>query len=151
MTPGRPDIDDQATEWIAGQAAHIMAAALEGERETAARLITETGQQYGAQGVYLLCCGIAEAIAVAGRFEREPGTFHGFELETFGDPDVQSNPRIARVVKAHQFLMAYLNEDTETTMALFAAEPALTVAGLVIVAVAFINGYQQGMAQGAQP
>ena len=95
-------------EWMADHASNIILAAVDGDGERCAALIVEVGERYGSQGGYGLCCALAEAVEDAAQ----------------------------DMMAAVRFVTAYLNRDSDQTLALFHAprtpeEAMLLPVGLV--------------------
>lgn len=118
-------------EWLNEQCSNILQAAMNREFDRTARLIAETGERYGDHGVYTLCCGLAEVVAVLGKFVR--GGLHGFEVHQAGvgpiAPEEVSEDAVGGVA-AFRFVTAHLNEDDAQKWALFLASPVATAGGL---------------------
>lgn len=131
----------EAGRWIAEKAAEVLLAAVDGDTETVAQAISAVGVRYDNRGVYSLCCALAEAIAVMGRFDRDTDAWYGFEIvdlptgKRLDSRDVPADS--ATMVSAHQFLIALLNHDTAQSLALFAAEPIRVATGLATLAAVY--------------
>lgn len=126
-------------EWMAGRASNIILAAVDGDGERCADLIVEVGERYGSRGGYGLCCALAEAVARMSDYERGGDGFYGFEVEhldrgTISPEDVEDDAQ--DMMAAMRFVTAYLNRDSDQTLALFYAprtpeEAMLLPVGLV--------------------
>ncbi len=121
--------------WLSRRCGDIVLAAVDRDADRAATLICEAGEEYGDEGVYALCCGLAEAIAVMGRFER--GGVHGFEVHQRGRGVIapeEAGADLEGAVAAFRFVSAHLNGDEDTKWALFNAAPVATAGGVANLA-----------------
>lgn len=145
------NLDPEAVRWIARRCADIVLASVDGDTETVVQAIAAVGMRHDNSGVYALCCGLAEAVTVMGRFERRAGLWHGFEVFDLptgamlnsADMPADTQP----MIKATQFLVAHLNKDTPQALALFDADPVRVSTGLA--ALAGVHGRHR-MEQNAQ-
>lgn len=137
-------LDPDAVTWITPKVHDVIAAAMDFHGAGVADAVCAVGVRYGDDGVYALCCGLAEAIAVLGGFERTADMRHGFTLlsnatgQQIGPADVA--PTAVAEVMGLQFLMAHLNGELDQTQALFAAQPVKVSAGLAKLAGTYGRG-----------
>lgn len=111
-------IDASGQEWIFNQFAVILSAAMDRDSAQVADAIGETGLTYGHEGVYAVCCALAETVRKLGfpDFEQGNGTLTGdiaiVEKSEVGDQSPAS-------LWAVRFIVAYMNGDSATSTALF--------------------------------
>ena len=132
------ELDPGEVRWISQRCADIVLAAVDHDTETVVQAIAAVGTRHGDSGVYALCCGLAEAVARMGRYERRQGLWHGFQVVDLltgtqlnsADIPADSQP----MIKATQFLVAHLNKDTPQALALFDVDPVRVSTGLAALA-----------------
>ncbi|HEU4540291.1 MAG TPA: hypothetical protein VFR23_04115 [Jiangellaceae bacterium] len=119
-----PELD---MPWMTEQTTHIVLSAVDGEGERCVDLLTEIGERYGGHGVYCLCCALAEAIARMAEYKRDddPGNGQwGLRIEhvergRIEPEDLTDDTK--PMLQAMRFVTAWLNSDSEQTLALFYA------------------------------
>lgn len=125
-----PDMDQV---WIAQRVTEVAKAAIKDDLMAAGYPISAVSERYGPNGEYLLCCGLAEVVRLREGLvpaSEMDGRAYGFEVREVGvplgvvDPDVAAtlDPELRSIVLAVRFVMAHLNDDTDTKLALFNAE-----------------------------
>lgn len=134
--------------WMVQQTTQVVLAAVDGDNEATARAICEVGERYGGYGGYLLCCGLAGAIAKMTGYEQGEGPY-GLRVSALdGSPVVPEQLRGSSAdgawegVVAMRFVIAYLNDDFDQCRALFGAPATVEQAmelplGLVALARAY--------------
>jgi len=118
--------DETRIDWLSSIAFDVVDAAIDGDNARCKDLLMRVVARYGNGGVYQLSCALAESVAILGGIERDSAGFWGLEvydLET-GVEVGAGNPQVAdkAEVKAMQFVMAKVNDDTDMRIALFNAD-----------------------------
>jgi hypothetical protein len=122
----------EESDWAVHQTGVLILAAIDCESERVASIIREVAERLGDTGVYAVCCAVAEAIAVLGKFQRGDGGWHGFEVQNLATGENVGADAIAddSILDGTRFLMAHLNGDSAASLALFYAEPVRVSSGL---------------------
>lgn len=134
--------EDTRDGWITSTGMDVIKAAVEGDKAACKDLLRRVLARYGTGGIYQLCCGLAETIAVLAGMERAPDGFWGFEVFNRAGVEVgAADPSVAdqAAVRAMQFVMAQVNEDAAQRVALFDADLQTgkpTIPGGLIILVA---------------
>ena len=121
--------DDIDSDWVTEKIRDIALCGARNDTEQAARLAYEVTQRYGWFGAFLMCCGLAEYVAIARGFTHVRDGNPPWILDardTDGDPlDVEwvagDSPVGAGMVRAVRFLVAHLNDDDDMLAAQFDA------------------------------
>lgn len=127
---------------IAAAGVLIVKAARDHQSQLCAAVLDHVGNTFGADGVYLLCNGIAGALRESMKIQ--PGMFHGFQIMDpqtgrAVSPDALDDERGRAVLHGMQFLMAYLNDEHTQKEALFQADPLGVSTGLIGVTAAIYD------------
>lgn len=114
--------DDYDINWMSERASQVILAAVDGEGERVADLLGEIGGRFGDHGMYGLCCALAEAVVRMEGYERGGSRFYGFEVRHQDRGVVapeDADDEVQDMMAAMRFVSAYLNRDSDQTLALF--------------------------------
>jgi len=121
---------------LAEEVQALLGAAVDRDYQAATDLVVRIADQHGAQGVYGLCCALAQMVTTFGFGVKRGQGFAGIAVT--GPDGRPVNPDAAPAearpkVWATRFVAAYTNDDSATTVALFEtslADPDGHIAGV---------------------
>jgi len=105
-------------EFLADRTMRLICAAMDRQPEQASQLIEEMGERYGHDGMYGVCCALAETVRqwVWPEVKRGDGTLTGDMLAIEKLPSAREDRATDWAVR---FVAAYVNGDGDNTTALF--------------------------------
>ena len=109
---------DERMEFLADRTMRLLVAAMDRDPEQVSRLLEEIADRYDAQGMYGVCCALAQSVLTLAfpEFKRGDGTLTGDMLAIDQLPTSTGDPH---ALWACRFVAAYGNGDMDNTDALF--------------------------------
>lgn len=110
--------DPERMQFLTDRTMRLLCAAMDRNHEEVARLVSEIADTYDAQGMYVVCCALAQSVLTLAYpdFKRGDGTLTGDLMAIERLPNSTGDPH---ALWAARFLAAYANGDMDTTDALF--------------------------------
>jgi hypothetical protein len=108
-------------EWLTEQVGRILAAAMDRAARTVTDVLQEVSDRCGTTGVYSICCALASVVHTLAfpTLRRGDGSLTGQMLAITKVPGAK--PGLPGSLWAAQFVVAFVNGDTDNTTALFNA------------------------------
>lgn len=108
----------ETTKWLYDRFAVILTAAMDGKADLVADTIAEVGRTEGHDGVYAICCGMAQAVMRLGfpEIQQGDGTLTGDMMIVDKMPGASDDPA---ALWACRFVAAHVNGDRERCGDLF--------------------------------
>lgn len=128
-----PDLDDsERMQFLTDRTMRLLCAAMDRDPEQAANLLGEIGERYGHDGVYGVCCALAEAVRTWAfpTVPRGDGSLTGDMLILEKLPGAKDDPATDW---ACRFVTSYINGDDDINTALFfgnLGDQELTIGGV---------------------
>lgn len=125
--------DPERTAWLHRQFEVILEAAMERRADDIIDAISETGERYGGEGVFAICCALAETVRSLAfpDVKQGDGSLTGDMLIVENLTGKEGHPAS---LWACRFVVAYVNGDAGNTTSLFFGsmlDPDAHVAGVI--------------------